>query len=391
MVTFFLCVFALLVVTSSLPEPSRYILSFPTDDNPLKIHVDPAPEKNYFIVIGDWGAYLESEQNRVIQERVAQIMKTFYESQKQKGMNLLGILAAGDNFYWYGLSKNGREMTQYWKDIYGETLTSTDVNWLAVYGNHDWGGQDAYAMCPWNNTKYIDPKTNIPYACNQCNVDKKGVNPSNYYLPDFSYYYTLNDLDFELIVAEESCHYCPGAIGDDEVDNVWKNCEEKGQGISNGKTVGCRFLCKINNASEAMLLQRAKAKNGSKNVLIMQHYPNEGTRLVDKYKANVNGNVNDYRVWSIYGHNHEQRCDRTYTDKNGKKICDAVRSGGGGGCCFNTTTTRGFYVIGFDSNGEMNQPYAPNDPQISCMYPCGTDIYDVSEEDYNKMLMDTCC
>eukprot|EP01084_Bolivina_argentea_P246307 412239_1 len=113
----------------------------------------------------------------------------------------------------------------------------------------------------------------MPYSCDQCNFDKKGNNPSNYYLPEFSYYYTLNELNFELIVAEESCHYCPGSIGGYNTNDIWANCEGKGDDIADGKKIGCNFLCKINNASEAMMFDRAKMKNGSKNVLIMQHYP----------------------------------------------------------------------------------------------------------------------
>ena len=140
-------------------------------------------------------------------------------------------------------------------------------------------------------------------------------------------------LNFEIIVMEETYHYCPNEVGGGHGnDDVWKNCEENGQGISNGKKVGCNYLGKINNASEAMLLQRAKMNNGNTNILISQHYPGQGKRLVDTYKANINQNADNYTVWSIYGHTHNQKCDRTYT-KNNETICDAIMTGGGGGCC----------------------------------------------------------
>ena len=44
----------------------------------------------------------------------------------------------------------------------------------------------------------------MAYAGNQLNADKKGCNPWNYYLPDYGYYYTINELNFELIQLEEN-------------------------------------------------------------------------------------------------------------------------------------------------------------------------------------------
>ena len=273
------------------------------------------------------------------------------------------------------------------RDIYGANLTAPDVPWLAVYGNHDWADKDKYAMCAWNNTKYVDPQTNIPYAADQLNQDKGGCNPSNYYLPDFSYVYTINELNFELIVMEETVHYCPNEVGGGHGnDDVWRNCEVDGK-LDNGKEIGCGYLGKINNASEAMLLDRAKNNNGNKNILISQHYPGQGKRLVDTFKNNTNGNIDDYIVWSIYGHTHNQKCDRHYT-VNGTQICDAIMTGGGGGCCNFEFTTRGIYVIGFDKNGKMTQPYDFEDPAISCTYPCDVEI-DYQRKD--ELILETCC
>lgn len=35
-----------------VPEPTQYILSFPTEDNPLNITVVSPVEKNYFMLLG---------------------------------------------------------------------------------------------------------------------------------------------------------------------------------------------------------------------------------------------------------------------------------------------------------------------------------------------------
>ena len=66
-------------------------------------------------------------------------------------------------------------------------------------GNHDWGNYDCHAICAFNQPRFIDNKTNIAYHCNQCESNKKGCAPDNYYMPDFGYYYTINQLNFELI------------------------------------------------------------------------------------------------------------------------------------------------------------------------------------------------
>ena len=40
-----------------MPEPEKYILDFPTQDNPFGIKVNTThPEKNYILLLGDWGA-----------------------------------------------------------------------------------------------------------------------------------------------------------------------------------------------------------------------------------------------------------------------------------------------------------------------------------------------
>ena len=189
-------------------EPSKYILDFPTNDNPLNIKVVSPSNLNYFLTIGDWGAPSGQSTYEGVQRAVANKMKSFYESQKAKGMNLLFVAAVGDNFYWTG--QNCDEYASDWVNMYGTELTS--VPCLAIMGNHDWGNSDQYALCAWNNPRYTSP-SGIPYASNALNKDKKGCNPNMFYMPDFGYYYTINELNFELIGLDENYSDCPGGLG----------------------------------------------------------------------------------------------------------------------------------------------------------------------------------
>ena len=94
------CIILLYDGVLSLPEPSEYILSFPTNDNPLNIKVVTPIEKNYFMLIGDWGA--EALQNKQVQQTVADKMNNYYNKQASNGYNLLAVLSLGDNFYYTG-------------------------------------------------------------------------------------------------------------------------------------------------------------------------------------------------------------------------------------------------------------------------------------------------
>ena len=73
-----------------IPEPSEYILSFDTSDNPLNITIVEPYSLNYFILISDWGANPQGSYVTV-QQAVAEKMKSFYQSQKENGKNLLFV------------------------------------------------------------------------------------------------------------------------------------------------------------------------------------------------------------------------------------------------------------------------------------------------------------
>jgi hypothetical protein len=329
------------------------------------------------MLIGDWGA--EASNYAEVQAAIAKKMQSYYQKQKSDGYNLLFIAAVGDNFYYHG--QDCSEWTAKWKDMYGELADG--VPWLAVYGNHDWGNSDADCMCSWTKPRYVDPTTNMPYACNQINSNKKGCNPANYYLPDFGYYYRIDQLEFELLVVEESYTDCPDGIGgtgpDSGASEVFKNC--------GSTSVGCGWMHKLQNATESMLQQRARVSTNS-NFLIIQHYPGRGSALLNMFHNNRGKNVNasNDRVVAAYGHKHLQACDGV-NSKTG--LCDLIQNGGGGGCC-NEDTLRGFYTMSFDNNKRLIQPLAYNDAQLSCKYPCGAGS---SAEEFNtpELVFETCC
>eukprot|EP01084_Bolivina_argentea_P023594 44037_1 len=100
---FCLCVYVRVFAFGAVPEPKKYILSYPTGDNYLNITINPDPSLNYIILIGDWAPDRSSNTTHVqIQEVVANKMKSFYNKQKAAGYNLLFVATVGDNFYYGG-------------------------------------------------------------------------------------------------------------------------------------------------------------------------------------------------------------------------------------------------------------------------------------------------
>lgn len=224
---------------------------------------------------------------------------------------------------------------------------------------------------------YIDPNTKIPYAANQLNKDKGGCNPDNFYLPDFGYFYSINKLSLEIIVLEESSHDCSDIGGGYGSTMAFSNC--------GGFDKGCSYLGKITNATEQLLIKRAKTSTAT-NILIMQHYPEQAKRLMKLWNDNrMSGHSND-KVWTIFGHAHLQNCNNR-DSKTGE--CIEILSGGGGGCCMEHSL-RGFYVIGFDSNSNMIQPLPFNSTELSCEYPCDKQI-EMTSEYLIEQGFETCC
>eukprot|EP01084_Bolivina_argentea_P202079 345322_1 len=289
-----------------------------------------------------------------MQECIANQMINFVNSQTSKGMNLLFIGTVGDNFYPAGQSCIPHDPGWGFPFYNKYNYLANDTYWLAVKGNHDWANLDPNAMCPWANPKYIDPNTKIPYAGLQLNKDKGGCNPDNYYLPDYGYYYSIPQLNFEWIAMDENANPCSNG----DLNNDFKDC-----GFS--QKTGCDYLKKIQTATELNMKQRANVSNNN-NFMIIQHYSGgQLQKFNDQFKS-IRGNDKDYRVWGAAGHTHTQLCMHNDTT-NG--VCDQIRTGGGG--TGNVNDIHGFYVIGFDENKQMIQPYQFDDPLISCMPPCG--------------------
>eukprot|EP01084_Bolivina_argentea_P202078 345320_1 len=288
-----------------------------------------------------------------MQECIANQMINFVNSQTSKGMNLLFIGTVGDNFYPAGQSCIPHDPGWGFPFYNKYNYLANDTYWLAVKGNHDWANLDPNAMCPWANPKYIDPNTKIPYAGLQLNKDKGGCNPDNYYLPDYGYYYSIPQLNFEWIAMETTVVDCgPGDKGFYTFD---------GCGNDNNGTIGCGFLGKMRDASEKMMKERAATSNNT-NFLIVNHYEAETQQgLLNDFNAARSGSDGtDYIAWSAAGHAHIQQC--ITQDANGE--CSNILTGGGG--TGSTNDLHGFFVIGFDENKKMIQPYKINDPTISC-------------------------
>ena len=222
---------------------------------------------------------------------------------------------------------------------------------------------------------------------------------------------------------EQSYYDCPDGIGGSPSGQnlTWLSC-------NNSKIEACDMLYKMANASEEMMIQRAKTSKNS-NFLIIQHYPGRAAILLEKFKRNKNENhyddtinnvkhnynndhisinVNEdenYVLYSAAGHAHIQQCERYKNNtsntnnnnnndnnnnddiiiRNNTRACEIITTGGGGGCC-HEDSLRGFFVISFNDNKEMIQEYNIRDPLLTCQYPCNATIGDLVE-----LEIDACC
>jgi hypothetical protein len=346
--------------TPPSPPQSGYKLNIPSGDNYLNIHVDPKSENNYFIIIGDWGAsppggYMHD--SRMVQKVIAEELKNYVKDRKSEGKNLLFIATVGDNFYPVGL--DCKQWEYQWKDVYGEL--ATDYIWLAIMGNHDWGNTDPSCICPDNDPdkKVINDQS---YKCNQLNVDKGGCRPDGikgYHMPDFSYNYRIDDLNFEFIAMSNGFIDCPNGLGGNGEDGGAVTSIENCGGVD--KT--CRKLWDIRQAGMDLILDRAK-NSPAKNVIITNHYSTgssgtyAGPEPVDHGNAckelrdhfTQNSSTQNQTVMCAGGHDHAQGCHQTDNDAG----CLNILSGGGGGCCSpDVSAVNGFYVVKFDENRNM--------------------------------------
>jgi len=348
-----------------IDDNTVYNLSFPIND-PFKIGEKVKNLKNepgYFMIIGDWGAgprYATGRPaervNFCLQKIVAQKMQTY----AQKNGLPLFILSCGDNFYLYGLvGKNeerdssefdpGLGIRAQWYDIYShkdKAMDLTSVPWLLTLGNHDWGSASPYALCPWKDKKNRTLSNGFYHSQNQLNKSKGGYRPTtvpnvtNLYLPDYSYYYPIPELDLEIICLETNYKACPDqtpgwtAYGKEAVDH---NCGTTSKEI-------CLWLKIQHNAAIKLLIDRAKHTKAH-NIIINQHYPeilvggpSVAAQLLEIFsKAAGSAKMKNIDIRAVFGHAHATLCRDTshnqFFGKTSRKQCQYILSGGGGGCC----------------------------------------------------------
>eukprot|EP00931_Biecheleriopsis_adriatica_P068920 TRINITY_DN4281_c0_g1_i2.p1 TRINITY_DN4281_c0_g1~~TRINITY_DN4281_c0_g1_i2.p1 ORF type:complete len:619 (+),score=89.40 TRINITY_DN4281_c0_g1_i2:160-2016(+) len=318
---------------------------------------------NFYLVIGDNGGCGGCSECCSTQYQVAAKMKEYVADRKRRNPNseLLFILMVGDNFYWTG-AKEG-SFSSAWAQVYGPELTT--VPWFAVFGNHDYGNDDPSTLCPFFNPRVTCDEQNSDakvcggpkpystesqsYASNQLNADKGGVDGDvrqNFQMPDLMYYYTIPDLDFELIAMDTNWYdrYGLGGDGMDPGKGAYQ------MNLACGSSSNARAsLASIRDASKQILEERASLAD-SRNVAIISHYPDEfqqGINWRSQYINNMlSGKADSTRIYNFFGHTHVQECRGT--DDSG---CVDFLTGGSGGCCGSHDTPAGFVSISWNEAG----------------------------------------
>jgi len=183
------------------------------------------------------------------------------------------------------------------------------------------------------------------YAGNQLNADKGGADGSirqNYHMPDYTYYYSIPQLSFEIIAMDF---------------NIYDFSHTGGNGPSHGAKAVTSFcggqhnfrhaLQIIKDASLKLFNERAD-QTTAKNVAIIGHYPPWDQGFQDFYNMFRTRNRHDSTVFDFYGHTHRQECH----GKDSSHQCHSFMTGGGGGCCDDKSghLPSGFVAITWDSS-----------------------------------------
>lgn len=331
----------------------------------IKIKPDPIPDNNYFILLGDWGGVSANANLGSSQLAVAKMMKDYYNAQKtgeDKLKTLLFVATLGDNFYYTGHDGTQKMWDSTWKNVYGTDLTN--VPWFAVMGNHDFGNNDPWSICPEKNPdkSQVTIVNKTAYNCNQLDNDKqttkkpRPVGTYNYVMPDFCYHYEIPELNFELIALSCDSTDSPGGIGGDGT-NSWCGDHECGAYQTSLNCGGPQpmtdKLQQIYNAGQDLLIERAKNSENT-NILITNHYPDVEDKLRNTFISNTSETKKAKQtVITAGGHIHNTHC---ITQPEGE-LCLSIVSGGGGGCCSTTgptTDVSGFYVVHFYKDSSDN-------------------------------------
>jgi hypothetical protein len=313
------------------------------------------------------------------QRQVAQQMREYVANRKAAKPHsaLLFVLVGGDNFYWVGAAP-GRFNTT-WKEVYGEELT--DVPWFAVMGNHDYGNDDPSAACPHNESRFVcdSHNSNTPacgganpystrrqgYNSNALDANKGGVDGelrANWVQPDYTYFYTIPALNFELLAmdwnSDQLDHmggngFCDGCGAQAILEHCGGSFDELSQSMD-----------KIKEASTRILHERAQAAR-SKNVAILSHYPpnyHNGTHMRKLFTSWLPQDAQQQtKVFNFYGHDHVQQCDERSNDGE----CVDFVTGAAGGCCSPDVVQVGFVAIAWDSDTKQKVECFADD---SCPY-----------------------
>jgi hypothetical protein len=313
---------------------------FDKGENPLRIRASAPREANYFLLLGDWGT---PGAPGGCQLAVADAMKQYAAEQRAAGMNLLFIGTVGDNFYWTGVQP--QSWGDSWATPYGvndPTSPLFQVPWLASLGNHDYGNDDAFAFCPSARPQFSVHGQS--YASMQLNRDRNPsrphpseLNTTHYWLPEYSYHYSIPEADVEVIAFDTNAVALDVLGGD-------VSGHKRAFARCGGRKVVEAFLNAVEQASMDLLVRRAR-EGTARTVVLLQHYPGQCRReaFLDALPEERRGLV---RVLCAYGHVHDQKCEGW--DSEG--TCDTVMTGGGGGCC-NRDVQAGFTAVRLTEGG----------------------------------------
>jgi len=326
------------------------------------------PSDNFYIVLADGGGCDGGcPKCCAMQRAVARKMKEYVAARRARNGNseLLFVLAGGDNFYWTGAQAGRFQST--WRDVYGELA---EVPWFAVMGNHDYGQADMGAICPQVAPRFTCGADNAnspacggprPYSTepqgynsNALDADKGGVDGElrrNWHAPDYTYYYEIPELDFELVAMDWNAEDFNGLGGRGHTREQLMHCGS----VDNMR----QSMTAIKDASTRVLKERA-AKAERKNVAILGHYPDEFQGGVNHRRMYLESmpaeRRRDTKVFNFFGHTHNQVC-RRYD----KGECVDFLTGGAGGCCSTHDTPAGFVAISWDASGrQVVECFAPD-------------------------------
>lgn len=324
---------------------------------------------NYYLVIGDHGGCGHGCCCEM-QKKVADKMEKYVLQRKRDNPHstLLFVLALGDNFYWAGV-KDDDHFNGTWLSTYAPELL--EVPWFAVLGNHDFGNDDNASGCPSVAPRFVCDASNLHtsacggarpysaepqgYSCNQLNAEKGGLGGearANFQMPDYTYYYSIPELRFELVALDWNWLAAfPGDLGGNGLDEGMGASQMKAH-CGSAQRLGAE-LKGIQEASTKLLLERSAAAERD-NVAIFSHYPDEfqgNANLREMFMDGVPEHRKDsMTVFNFFGHTHIQEC-RGYNERG---QCADFLSGGGGGCCWEGDIPAGFMAVSF-SNQNASQ------------------------------------